>query len=82
TDKDFGFSGDATKLAQAYEGGWMACRLIAQQWSLERLRQFYRAVGDHRQRAGSVEGALRKVLGTTSDKFTRQWRDYLRAQLG
>ena len=82
TDKDFGFSGDATKLAQAYEGGWMACRLIAQQWSLERLRQFYRAVGDHRQRAGSVEGALRKVLGTTPEKFTRQWRDYLRAQLG
>ncbi|NUR00182.1 MAG: hypothetical protein HOY79_27720 [Streptomyces sp.] len=82
TDKDFGFSGDATKLAQAYEGGWMACRLIAQQWSLERLRQFYRVVGDHRQRAGAVEGALQKELGTTQEKFTRQWRDYLRAQLG
>ena len=29
TDGDFGFSGDATKLAQSYEGGWMACRMIA-----------------------------------------------------
>lgn len=82
TDKDFGFSGDAMKLAQAYEGGWMACRLIAQRWGLERLGRFYRAVGEHRQRAGSVEGAMRDVLGTTSEKFTVQWRDYLRAQLG
>lgn len=82
TDKDFGFSGDATKLAQAYEGGWMACRLIAQQWGLKRLGQFYRAVGDHRQRAGSVEGAMRQELGTTPERFTGQWRDYLRAQLG
>ncbi|MFF4499319.1 hypothetical protein [Streptomyces sp. NPDC001401] len=82
SDKDFGFSGAATKLAQAYEGGWMACRLIAQQWGLERLGQFYRAVGDHQQRAGSVEGAMKKVLGTTPEKFTGQWRDYLRAQLG
>jgi hypothetical protein len=82
TDKDFGFSGDATKLAQAYEGGWMACRLIAQEWGQERLGQFYRAVGDHKQRAGSVEGAMKKVLGTTPQKFTAQWRDYLRAELG
>ncbi|MGW2723139.1 hypothetical protein [Streptomyces sp. NPDC001492] len=82
TDKDFGFSGDATKLAQAYEGGWMACRLIAQQWGPERLGRFYRAVGDHRQRAGSVAGAMQKVLGTTPEKFTRQWRAYLRARLG
>ncbi|NUP38190.1 MAG: hypothetical protein HOY76_14535, partial [Streptomyces sp.] len=60
----------------------MACRLIAQQWSLERLGQFYRAVGEHRQRVGSVAGAMQKVLGTTPEKFTEQWRDYLRAQLG
>jgi hypothetical protein len=82
TDKDFGFSGDATQLAQAYEGGWMACRLIAAHWGQERLGQFYRAVGDHQQRAGSVEGAMKKVLGTTPEKFTEEWRDYLRDQLG
>ncbi|MGW2523408.1 hypothetical protein ACWC09_41770 [Streptomyces sp. NPDC001617] len=82
TDKDFGFSGDATKLAQAYEGGWLACRLIADRWGEERLGAFYRAVGDHRTRAGSVENAMTKVLGTTPEKFTEQWRDYLQAQLG
>jgi len=25
---------------------------------------------------------MRKVLRTTPEKFTEQWRDYLRAQLG
>jgi hypothetical protein len=82
SDKDFGFSGDATKLAQSYESGWLACRLIADRWGQERLGKFYRAVGDHRTRAGSVEDAMRKVLGTTPDTFTRQWRDYLRTELG
>ncbi|MFF4908968.1 hypothetical protein ACFY2T_29330 [Streptomyces sp. NPDC001260] len=82
TDKDFGFSGDATQLAQAYEGGWLACRLIAARWGEARLGEFYRAVGDHKVRAGSVEGAMKKVLGTTPEKFTEQWRDYLRVELG
>ncbi|MFI6488190.1 hypothetical protein [Streptomyces sp. NPDC050564] len=81
-DKDFGFTGDAARLAQAYEGGWMACRLIADRWGEVRLNDFYRAVGDHQKRAGAVEGALRDVLHTTPEKFTAQWREYLRAQLG
>ncbi|MEU6216189.1 hypothetical protein ABZ845_01505 [Streptomyces sp. NPDC047022] len=81
-DADFAFTGDAGTLAQAYEGGWMACRLIADRWGEVRLGEFYRAVGDHRKREGAVEDALRKVLGTTLEKFTEQWRAYLRAQLG
>ncbi|MCI3244706.1 MULTISPECIES: hypothetical protein [Streptomyces] len=82
TDKDFGFGGDATTLAQAYESGWLACRLITERWGDERLGEFYRAVGDHKSRTGSVEDAMKKVLGTSLDDFTVQWRDYLRAQLG
>ncbi|MFJ4789309.1 hypothetical protein [Streptomyces sp. NPDC088794] len=82
TDRDFGFSGDATKLAQAYEGGWLACRMIAGEWGEPKLGEFYRAVGDHKARAGSVEGALKKVLGTTLEEFTDAWRAYLRDQLG
>jgi hypothetical protein len=81
-DKDFGFTGDAARLARAYEGGWMACRLIADRWGEVRLNDFYRAVGDHKKRTGAVEAALRDVLHTTPEKFTTQWRDYLRAQLG
>jgi hypothetical protein len=82
TDKAFGFSGDATKLAQSYESGWLACRLIADRWGRQRLGEFYREVGNHRSRTGSVEAAMKKVLGTTLTDFTAQWQDYLRAQLG
>ncbi|MEU6774468.1 hypothetical protein [Streptomyces sp. NPDC046759] len=80
-DKDFGFTSAPSELAQAYEGGWLACRMIADHWGTARLDAFYRAVGDHRKRAGAVENALEKVLGTTPGAFTEQWQQYVRAQL-
>ncbi|MEV0169635.1 hypothetical protein AB0I00_00725 [Streptomyces sp. NPDC050803] len=82
TDEDFGFTGSASELAQAYEAGWLACRLVADQWGEDKLREFYRAVGAHEKRAGAVEDAMEKVLGTTLEDFTWQWREYLRVQLG
>lgn len=81
-DGDFGFSGDAARLARAYEGGWLACRMIAERWGEVRLDAFYRAVGAHRERPGAVEGALKSVLGTTTARFTADWQAYLRDQLG
>ncbi|MFI6548752.1 hypothetical protein ACIBO9_36465 [Streptomyces prunicolor] len=81
TDKDFGFSSEATELARAYEGGWMACRMIQDRWGVDQLGKFYRAVGSHQKRAGAVEDAMKSVLGVTLEEFTEQWRDYLRAQL-
>ncbi|KOV98583.1 lipoprotein [Streptomyces sp. NRRL B-1140] len=81
-DGDFGFTGDASRLARSYESGWTACRLIADRWGEARLGAFYRAVGEHRQRAGALEDAMRTVLGTTPDAFTEDWRAYLRDQLG
>ncbi|MEU3658907.1 hypothetical protein AB0E77_03960 [Streptomyces sp. NPDC032940] len=82
TDEDFGFTGEADELARAYEGGWLACRMIADRWGEDRLDAFYRAVGAHDGRAGAVEDALRDVLGTTEEAFTARWRTYLREQLG
>ncbi|MEV0324076.1 hypothetical protein ACIBKX_02145 [Streptomyces sp. NPDC050658] len=81
-DGDFGFSGDAGKLAQAYEGAWLACRMIADQWGEERLTAFYEAVGEHKKRPGAVEDAMKEVLDTTPEEFTARWRTYLREQLG
>lgn len=81
-DADFAFGGNATGLAVAYEGGWLACRMIAERWGEDRLNAFYRAVGGHEERAGAVEGALADELGTTPERFTTQWREYLRAELG
>lgn len=81
-DADFGFADDSGTLAQAYESGWLACRLIADRWGEVRLDEFYRAVGAHGEREGAVEGALEEVLGTTVGEFTQRWREYARAQLG
>ncbi|MFF2653378.1 hypothetical protein [Streptomyces sp. NPDC058045] len=82
TDGDFGFSRAAGPLAEAYEGGWLACRMIADHWGEQKLNDFYRAVGAHQGRDGAVADALHDVLGTTPAAFTHRWRDYLRAQLG
>lgn len=81
-DEDFAFTREPTRLARAYEGGWLACRMIAERWGADRLSAFYRAVGAHGKRAGAVEGALRKVLGTTPEEFTARWRDYVTNRLG
>ncbi|WP_405781430.1 hypothetical protein [Streptomyces sp. NBC_00859] len=81
TDADFGFSDGADRLARAYEGGWLACRMIAGQWGEQKLTDFYRAVGADGQRDGAVEKAMNDVLGTDPAAFTARWRDYLRAQL-
>ena len=80
-DQDFRFSSDPVRLALAYESGWLACRMIAEHWGRARLGAFYRAVGAHAKRAGAVEEALAKVLGTTPGEFTARWRDYVRDRL-
>ncbi|MFD5204943.1 hypothetical protein ACFWM7_33415 [Streptomyces sp. NPDC058375] len=81
-DPDFGFDGDPAKLAGAYEGGWLACELIAERWGKEKLIAFYVAVGAHDGREGAVEQALEAVLDTTPEQFTADWRDYLATRLG
>ncbi|MGW0561013.1 hypothetical protein ACWDZ4_10315 [Streptomyces sp. NPDC003016] len=85
TDQEFGFGADADTdadtLARSYEGGWLACALIAREWGEERLTAFYRAVGGHGQREGAVEKAMHEVLGTTPEDFRVRWRAYVRERL-
>ncbi|MGW2265356.1 hypothetical protein [Streptomyces koyangensis] len=76
-DAAFAFDGDSGALDRAYEGGWLACRLIADRWGEEPLRAFYRAAGTR-----GVDAAFREVLGTTRAEFTAAWRAYLRERLG
>lgn len=45
TDEDFGFKAGADRLAKAYEGSWLACRMIAEKWGEAKLLAFYRAAG-------------------------------------
>lgn len=81
-DADFRFGGAADALGRAYEGGWLACELIAERWGEDRLRAFYRAVGDAGRRTGAQAKALHDVLGTTPREFTAVWREFVRERLG
>ncbi|MFJ2743947.1 hypothetical protein ACIO3O_30335 [Streptomyces sp. NPDC087440] len=81
-DEDFRFAGDADRLAGAYEGGWLACRMIVERKDVATLLEFYRTVGGHPQRDGAVEAALQRHLGTTPEEFTARWRTYVRDALG
>ncbi|MFD6281875.1 hypothetical protein ACFWFI_40910 [Streptomyces sp. NPDC060209] len=81
-DGDFGFGEDAAKLSRAYEGGWLACEMIARDWGEDELIAFYKAVGSRSERDGAVEQAMHTVLGTTTQDFTARWREYLRGRLG
>ncbi|MGP9021247.1 hypothetical protein ACT1U9_22975 [Streptomyces sp. BR1] len=80
-DADFGFEGGADRLARAYEGGWLACSLIAQRWGEDRLAAFYAKVGEQKHREGAVEKAMNDELGTTPREFTTLWRSYVRDRL-
>ncbi|MFC5724612.1 hypothetical protein ACFP1Z_31115 [Streptomyces gamaensis] len=79
-DADFGFTGEAGRLAGAYEEGWLACRMIAEQWGEAKLVAFYRAVGGHSRRSGAVESALRAELGVSKAEFTDRWRAYVKRE--
>jgi hypothetical protein len=69
--------------AQAYEGAWLACRLLAQRAGQNGLVRFYRLVGASPLSAdAAVAAGLRRVLHESTAQFTAQWRAYLRAQLG
>ncbi|MER6053268.1 hypothetical protein ABT168_38515 [Streptomyces sp. NPDC001793] len=60
-DADFGFRAGADRLAKAYEGGWLACRLIAEKWGEDRLIAFYRDTGRrglHDAAAGTATGPM------------------------
>jgi hypothetical protein len=69
--------------AQAYEGAWLACRLIAQRAGQDGLVRFYHVVGASPESVDdAVAAGLRQVLHESTAQFTAQWHDYLIAQLG
>jgi len=86
---DTAFETTAPDLPQAYEMGWLACRLIAEQWGADRLVELYRAVGAEPapgvgppDATSALASAMVSVLGTDTDTFTDTWIDYLRTQAG
>jgi hypothetical protein len=76
------FAGSSPRLAQAYQQGWLACRLIAARAGQAGLVRFYRLVGTSTAATGpAVDHAFRRVMHLSTRQFTALWRDYVRRQL-
>lgn len=75
------FDGADPRIAQAYEEGWLACRLIAESGGPSALVRFYRAAAARGDPPTRLSAAFRDILGTTQAAFTTRWRSYVRAQL-
>jgi hypothetical protein len=80
--RDAEFAGGNKRLPQAYEGAWMAARLIASRWGQATLVRFYKAVGTAPASPSvAVADGFSSVLHTTMRSFVAAWRAYLRGQL-
>ena len=60
----------ANGLGATYEEAWLACRFMAQEYGVDGLVRFYRAVSA----GASTQEAFRSELGTTQRMFVAQWR--------
>lgn len=79
---DQAFDGSSTTLGQAYEEGFLACRLIASRWSERTLVHFYIAVGTSSDDPGvAVAHAMQTYLHMTPKAFVAIWVQYVRQQL-
>lgn len=76
-DADFAFGGDPEALARAYEGAWLACRLIADRWGGAALTDLYRRAGRE-----PLPAALQEALGADREGLTKAWQEELRTVLG
>ncbi|NXY99632.1 hypothetical protein HYE82_35745 [Streptomyces sp. BR123] len=75
-NEEFAFGGDPEALARAYEGAWLACRLVARRWGDAALADLYARAGRE-----PLPVALREALGTDEAGLTEAWRDSLRGDL-
>jgi len=80
---DADFEGGSPRLSQAYQGAWLAVRLLDERHGRAALLRFYKAVGARRgvPAATAVEEALRTELGTTTADLTDDWRAWLQRRL-
>ena len=62
-------------IAAAYEGAWLACRMIAERHGEKRLARLYAAISDN-EGPGWPEETV-DVLGISSRQLVKQWLAYL-----
>ncbi|MDQ1654634.1 MAG: hypothetical protein QOI35_3834, partial [Cryptosporangiaceae bacterium] len=76
------FDPSGPRLSEAYDGSWLACRLVADRAGVDGLVRLYRIVSaDPGDPDSAADAGLRSVLGLSTEQFTALWRSYLRRQL-
>lgn len=73
---DAAFDASRGDIAGAYEGAWLACRMIADRWSEKRLVRLYSSLTDSAGPGWPQE--MTDVLGVGDNRLTREWMVYLR----
>ncbi|WP_246531073.1 hypothetical protein [Streptomyces bathyalis] len=82
TDRDFRFGRDPEELGRAYESGWLACRLIADEWGKDKLLGLYLRLGSaQKSQDAAVDEAMESELGLSPQEFTERWRSYVRKEV-
>jgi hypothetical protein len=73
---------DAAKgdIAAAYEGAWLACRMIAERYGQKKLIALYVSYADNKPAPQS--GDIKATLGISEGDLVKQWRAYLAARAG
>lgn len=72
---DADFDAGEGDIAAAYEGAWLACRMVAERHGEKRLVRLYEAMSDSAGPGWPEETV--DVLGMPSRQLVRQWRAYL-----
>jgi hypothetical protein len=76
------FDPSGPRLSEAYDGSWLACRLVADRAGVDGLVRLYRIVSaDPGDPDSAADAGLRSVLGLSTEQFTALWHSYLRRQL-
>lgn len=77
------FDPTRTTIAPSYSASWLACSLIADTYGTDQLVALYRRAataptdGSAPDPEQQLESAFRRVLGTTTAAFTRDWLRYV-----
>jgi hypothetical protein len=76
--EDADFDAAQGDIAAAYEGAWLACRMIAERYGEKKLIALYVSYADSKNVPAS--GQIKSTLGISEGQLVKQWRAYLNAR--
>jgi hypothetical protein len=77
---DTAFDAARGDIAAAYEGAWLACRMIAERFGQKKLIALYVSYAD--DKTAPPPGDIKATLGISEGELVKQWRAYLDARAG